>query len=252
MSAAEAAVLAAAAFAAGAINAVAGGGTILTFPALLAWGMPAIEANATSTFALVAGTAGSAWAYRRQIHSIGSHLPRLGAVSVAGGLVGAWLLARTPEALFRGLVPWLLLLATLLFAGQGAPRRSSSHTPIPRPKSALLAQFLVSIYGGYFGAGIGILMLATFAAIMGMADIHRMNALKTLLAAAINSVAALYFAAEGLIRWPQASLMTVAALAGYYMAARAALQIPPSAIRTAVVGAGAVLTILAFLGSFRG
>ncbi|MCX7868513.1 MAG: sulfite exporter TauE/SafE family protein, partial [Terrimicrobiaceae bacterium] len=165
---------------------------------------------------------------------------------------GAWLLTRTPEALFAGLVPWLLLFATVLFSLQetvrkrlpGAAKGASEVGPGP-----LLAQFLVAVYGGYFGAGIGILMLAVLG-LMGVEGIHRMNALKTLLAAAINAVAAGWFVLAGLVRWPQAVVMTLAAILGYFTAAHYAQRIPEGLVRGLVTLTGLGITLLLFARGF--
>src|SRR5438093_4994791 len=170
MSGTEVMALAAAAGAAGMINAVAGGGTLITFPALLLFGTAPLTANATSTLALVFGTIGSVYGFRRQIASVKSWLPRFLPVSLLGGLIGGILLTRTREAVFANMVPFLILFATILFVAQGAFRRFADFsnasvtnaTPYRRAIwTAILFQFFVSVYGGYFGAGIGILMLAS-------------------------------------------------------------------------------------------
>lgn len=231
-----------AALLAGAMNAVAGGGTVLTFPALLAFGMPAIQANATSTLALVIGMVGSVFGYRRQMPVIAPLIPGFGLVSVFGGLLGAILLTVTPEAAFSAAVPFLLLFATILFLANNAVRRlfAVPASPFLRVSaSSLLFQFLVAVYGGYFGAGIGILMLASLG-ILGMSDIHEMNALKTILAALINLVASAYFVVAGLIVWPQAVVMTLAATVGYFAASHYAQRVPQRAVRAiaAAIGLG--------------
>jgi uncharacterized membrane protein YfcA len=196
----EIAALTAAAFFAGAMNALAGGGTVLTFPALLAFGMPAIQANATSTLALVIGIVGSVFGYRRHMRAVAPLMLPFGVASAVGGLLGA-LLARTGDLLHR--------------RGFWA---------------ACVFQFLVAIYGGYFGAGIGILMLATLG-ILGMHDIYEMNALKTVLGALVNIVAAAYFIYAGLIVWPEALVMTAGATLGYFSASHGSQRIRPEAVR---------------------
>lgn len=239
MSPAEITILTLAAFFAGAINAVAGGGTVLTFPALLAFGMPAIQANATSTLALLIGILGSVYGYRRPIRAVAPLITRFGLVSALGGLAGAILLTCSSEKFFSALVPFLLLFATILFLANNAFRRLVRIDPLTRPADllhrrgfalALAFQFAVAVYGGYFGAGIGILMLATLG-ILGMHDIHEMNALKTVLGALVNLVAALYFILAGLIVWPEAILMTLGATGGYFLASYFAQRIPQNVVR---------------------
>lgn len=254
MSFPEITLLTLAAFAAGAMNAVAGGGTILTFPALLLFGMPAIQANATSTLALLIGILGSVFGYRRHIPSIRPLLPAFGIVSTGGGLIGALLLTCTSEIVFSSLVPYLLLFATLLFLANGAFRRffriHAVRTPaeIVAGKRVWIAagfQFLVAIYGGYFGAGIGILMLASLG-ILGMQDIHQSNTLKTLLGALVNLVAAIYFILAGLIIWPQAMVMTLGATAGYFGGSSIAQKIPQPAVRAIAASIGLGISALLF------
>jgi uncharacterized membrane protein YfcA len=245
-------ILLAAGILAGAMNAVAGGGTILTFPALLAFGMPAIHANATSTLALVVGIIGSAYAYRSHMPSVKPYLIRFGPASVVGGLGGAWLLTVTPEEWFSRMVPFLLLFATVLFMSQGLVKRyiggQISHTA-HSAAWGLPAQLFIALYGGYFGAGIGILMLAVFG-FLGFSSIHQMNALKTILAAAINLIAAGYFIAAGLIEWPEAVLLSVGSTFGYFAGAHFAQKIPEARVRQAVTGIGLLITACLFWQQF--
>jgi uncharacterized membrane protein YfcA len=235
----EIAALTAAAFFAGAMNALAGGGTVLTFPALLAFGMPAIQANATSTLALVIGIVGSVFGYRRHMRAVAPLMLPFGVASAIGGLLGALLLTRTSEAAFSAAVPFLLLFATVLFMANNIFRRLVRIEPLARTGdllhrrgfwAACVFQFLVAIYGGYFGAGIGILMLATLG-ILGMHDIYEMNALKTVLGALVNIVAAAYFIYAGLIVWPEALVMTAGATLGYFSASHGSQRIRPEAVR---------------------
>jgi uncharacterized protein len=186
-----------AAFVAGAINSVAGGGTLVSFPALIWLGLPSITANATSTVAIWPGSLGGAWGFRHELKDAEPRLYGLVVPSLIGGIAGALLLRLTPTATFDRLVPLLILFATCLFMAQdpvqrrlrtGARAQSGSRWLI----GALFFQLLVALYGGYFGAGIGILMLAALG-IMGLSDIHQMNALKNLLALCINGIAAVYF-----------------------------------------------------------
>src|ERR1700677_4398787 len=211
----------ASAFVAGAINAVAGGGTLVTFPSLIWLGLPSVIANPTSPVAIWPGPLGAIYGYRRDLRSIEPRMYALLIPSLIGGVAGAVLLQWTPSRFFDKLVPFLILFATLLFAVQGyAQSRLKREQPLGRRSGrwfagALFFQLLVALYGGYFGAGIGILMLAALG-ILGLTDIHQMNGLKTLLALFINGVAALYFISMGMVRWPEAIIMALGAIAGGY------------------------------------
>lgn len=251
-------VLIAAAVAAGAINAVAGGGTLVTFPTLLFFNTPPIVSNATSTFALMIGTAGSVFGYRQHLPSIKYWLWRFGPVSILGGFLGSVLLTRTSNETFAKLVPFLILFATVLFVAQGVFRRAARLEPHDgstavaggRPVWGPIAfQFLVALYGGYFGAGIGILMLASLGYI-GLHDIHEMNALKTVLGSLINLVATLWFIAAHLIDWPKALVMTLGALAGYYLGAHFSQRIPQKRVRQLITAIGFILSAITFYVEF--
>jgi len=259
MSGTEIIALAAAAGAAGMINAVAGGGTLITFPALLFFGTPPLTANATSTLALVFGTAGSVYGFRRQIASVKTWLKRFLPVSLLGGLAGGILLTRTREAVFSKMVPFLILFATILFLAQGAFRRfagfadksESAASPHHRAVwAAILFQFCVAVYGGYFGAGIGILMLASLGC-LGLTNIHEMNAVKTVLSSIINQVAAVYFIFAGLIDWPKTFVMTAGAVAGYFLGAHYSQRIPQRRVRQIITGVGFVISVVMFYKQFR-
>jgi uncharacterized protein len=253
MSGTETVVLAAAGAAAGVINAIAGGGTLVTFPALLLFGTPQIMANATSTVALVIGTAGSLFGFRRRIGAIEPWLTRFLPVSVFGGWIGSVLLTRTSEKTFAQLVPFLILFATILFLAQGAFRRLAGiGGTAPQRRAVWLAvffQFWVSLYGGYFGAGIGILMLASLG-FLGLTDVHEMNALKNVLGSLINFVAALWFVASGLIDWPKAGVMTVGALGGYFLGAHYSQQVAQPTMRRIIVGIGLLISGVMFYRQF--
>jgi len=244
--------------AAGVINAVAGGGTLITFPALLLARTPSVIANATSTLALVLGTSGGVFGYRRQLDPVRVWLRRFVPVSLLGGLIGAMLLTATGEKVFAKLVPFLLLFATVLFLGQGAFRRFAGFDDepgiIPYPHgwvvwAAVIFQFLVAVYGGYFGAGIGILMLASLG-FVGLTDIHEMNALKTVLGSLINLVAAAYFIFAGLIAWPKAGVMTIGAVAGYFLGAHYAQRIPQKRVRQIITAIGFTISAALFYRQF--
>jgi uncharacterized membrane protein YfcA len=241
---------------AGAINAVAGGGTLLTFPTLLAFGTPPVVANATSTLALVIGTGGGMVGNRQYIPAIKPWLWRFLPVSIVGGLIGSALLTHTGNETFGKLVPFLILFATLLFLAQGVFRRfAGSHldaTGAGKGVSvwgAITFQFAVAIYGGYFGAGIGILMLATLG-FVGMRNIYEMNTLKTILGSLINVMAALWFIRAGLIDWPRAAIMTVGAVAGYYLGSRYSQRISQERVRQIITAIGFIISGVTFYTEF--
>ena len=256
MSVGEILGLIASAAAAGAINAVAGGGTLVTFPTLLLFGTPPVVANATSTLALVLGTGGSVYGYRRHLNSVKPWLWRFVPVSIVGGLIGSALLTQTSDKTFSKLVPFLILFATVLFLMQGIVRRligfdgsSSSHEPRHRIWVAIFFQFAVAVYGGYFGAGIGILMLASLGFI-GLSNIYEMNALKTVLGSLINLVAAIWFIFAGLIHWPKAGIMTIGAVAGYYFGSHYSQRIPQKYVRHIITAIGFLISAVTFYKEF--
>jgi uncharacterized membrane protein YfcA len=253
----EAISLMAAAAAAGMVNAIAGGGTLITFPALLFFGTPPIVANATSTVALVVGTAGSIFGFRRHLEPVRPWLRTFIPVSLLGGGLGSCLLTRTSDAFFARIVPFLILFATILFFAQGAFRRlagiDGGEQPPVRPHfttAAVVFQFAVAVYGGYFGAGIGILMLASLG-LLGLGDVHRMNALKNVLGSLINLVAAIWFIAHGLVQWPQALVMIGGALAGYYAGAHFSQRLSQSAVRYLICGTGLCISVVLLWRQFR-
>ncbi|MGO8677738.1 MAG: sulfite exporter TauE/SafE family protein [Limisphaerales bacterium] len=247
MSLTEICGLALAAAAGGAINAVAGGGTLVTFPTLLFFGVNPIIANATSTLALVIGTSGGIYGYRRHLDAVKTWLWRFVPISLLGGLIGAILLTYTSNKTFSKLVPFLILFATVLFLAQGAFRRLANRQQAVR--GAILFQFGVAIYGGYFGAGIGILMLATLGFI-GLRHIHEMNTLKTILGSLINLVAAAWFIPAGLIDWPRAGIMTAGALFGYYLGSHYSQRIPQERVRQIITLIGFILSAATFYQAF--
>jgi uncharacterized membrane protein YfcA len=224
---------------AGVVNAVAGGGTLLTFPALLLV-INDRAANITSTVALVPGSLAGAWGYRQEMREVGPWLRLLTIPSLLGGLVGAFLLILLPGSYFVIVVPWLLLLAALLFLLQPTLARRLKHKgdgALPAPGWRLvlmLFQFGVAVYGGYFGAGIGVLMLSALG-LMGMSDIHRMNAVKTLLAGYINGVSVLVFLFSGEVYWVYGPIMALAAIVGGYLGARVGRRLPRSLVRWTVI-----------------
>jgi uncharacterized protein len=237
-----------AAFVAGAINSVAGGGTLLTFPSLIWAGLASTIANATSTVAVWPGTLGALWGYRRDVQGLPVATYSLIVPSILGGIGGAILLVMTPTAVFDRLIPLLILFATLLFMLQEPVQRAIKTTGTAHAGStfwligALLFQFLVALYGGYFGAGIGILMLAAFG-IMGFTDIHQMIGLKNLLALCINGIAALYFVWNGMVSWPYAMVMAAGSIMGGVWGAGVARRIGPKGVRRVVVIVGFTMAL---------
>ena len=244
MTLSDGALLFGSAAAAGAINAVAGGGSFFTFPALVFTGLPSIAANATSTMAVWPGSLASMGAYRDDIRRERRHLPGLLLVSLLGGLLGAAVLLRTPQPVFDRVLPWLMLFATLVFAsGNRAVVWLTGHRPAGARVNAAswLLQFAIATYGGYFGGGMGLLMLAMLS-LVGLTDIHAMNGIKNLLAVALNGIALLAFVWAGLVAWPQASVMIVGAVLGGYGGAVYAKRIDPRVIRGFVIVFGLALT----------
>ena len=235
------------AFVAGIINSVAGGGSFLTFPALVFTGVPSIIANASSTLALLPGTLASAWAYRDDFQRT-EGFPRLPMmiVSLAGGIAGALLLLFTSERTFDSVIPWLMLAAALLFTF--GPRISPLLRRAFRigPVTVIAIQFLVSVYGGYFGGAVGILMLATWS-VFGLSDINVMNANKTVLAAAMNAVAVVLFIAAHKIWWPQSMAMLVAAVIGGFIGAYTAKKVDQKYLRAVIIVISFSMTVAFFL-----
>ena len=228
-----------AAFTAGAVNALAGGGTLITFPVLTAVGLSAVTANVTNAVALCPGYFGGTFAQRKDLQGQGARLKLLLPLGVAGGLLGAWLLLLSGEKLFRALVPWLILLASLLLALQdpikafvARGRKAGDHA-----KAAALPLTLGAVYGGYFGAGLGVVMLATLGLTLDD-NLTRLNALKQALSFVINVAAALFFLGSGQVHWPTAGVMAVCALAGGVVGGKLARVIPPARLRKVVVAIG--------------
>jgi uncharacterized membrane protein YfcA len=237
----------------GAINAVAGGGSFFTFPALLFAGVGPLAANATSTLALWLGTTASGGAYRSKLQVPRKVMASLLATSIAGGLMGAFLLIKTPPHTFMKVIPWLTLVATLLFTfGQYFTKYISTGIGQDASNGAIagasLFELVVAIYGGYFGGGMGIVNLAMLAS-LGMTDIHAMNALKVVLGSATNGVATFMFIFSGLIAWRPAIALTSGALIGGYATAHFAQRLPQIWIRRLVIAAGLSTTIYFFLAA---
>src|SRR5688500_19577705 len=233
----------AAAFAAGVINAIAGGGTLITFPISIWLGLDPKVANATSTVALWLGLFGGLFGYRRELENSSAILWRLGLTSVIGGAIGAWLLIWTPSPTFARLVPFLILFATILFMLQGTINRYLRLGSIEGNPDALwwtgviIFQFFSSMYGGYFGAGNGILLLAAIG-LLGLNDINRANGIKNFLGICINSIAVLSFSLSHLVVWSDSLVMACAALAGGYFGASMAVRIGQVWVRRGIVAIG--------------
>ncbi|MEA2164040.1 MAG: uncharacterized protein QOK37_2167 [Thermoanaerobaculia bacterium] len=241
-----------AAFAAGAINSIAGGGTLISFPALVWIGVNPVMANATNSFALWPGSFAAMVGFRREMADIRRWLLLLTIPAFLGGGVGAVLLLHTSMATFTRLVPFLILGATLLLAVQevitrrlGLVARAHEKPTAGWITFVFIFQFLVGIYGGYFGGGIGILILAALG-LMGLTDMHEMNGLKNLLAICINGVAALYFAFSGAVLWKDGFIMATAAIAGGYLGARVARRLGRTFVRNAVIAIGLAMGIALF------
>jgi len=241
---------------AGGVNALAGGGTLLTFPALLAALNSSVLANGTSTVALAPASLSSAWAYRQDLMKEWHWLKLLIAPSLVGGLLGTWVVTSTDERYFDALVPWLIFGASLLFALQPllTKKKAIEKADLPQPVpehspgkliAVTLFQFLVAVYGGYFGAGIGILMLSALS-LIGLSNMHEMNAIKTVLAGCINGMSVAVFAWQGKVHWPLAGLMMVSSIAGGYLAASYGRRFRPIYIRWLVIVIGFTLSAYYF------
>jgi len=248
----HAAVACGSAFLAGAINSVAGGGTLVSFPTLIWLGLDSVTANATSTVAIWPGTVGSAWGYRRELRTAEARFLAMIGPSLAGGLLGAWLLRFTPPAVFDRLVPFLILFATILLMGQEPIQRrlktadAKAHHSNKWFVGGMLFQFGVGIYGGYFGAGIGILMLAALS-ILGLEDIHEMNSLKVIFGGSVNGIAAAYFIWARMVYWPYVLLMAVAAILGGFLGAGTARRLGQQAVRRIVIAIGLGMALSLFI-----
>ena len=238
----------------GALNAVAGGGSFIAFPALLFTGVGPVAANATNTLALWVGVTASGGAYRKHLNISRRVMIPLIVMSIVGGLAGAVLLINTPAQTFLRVLPWLLLGATLLFTfGKHLTGRISAGISHESSNAAVagacLFELFVAVYGGYFGGGMGIMNLAMLAAI-GMTDMHAMNALKVVLGGFINGVATITFIATGAIVWRQGVVMTAGAILGGYFAAHYSQKLPQSWIRALVIAIGFAMTIYFFVRAY--
>jgi uncharacterized protein len=236
----------------GAINAVAAGGTLLTFPTLIWLGLNSVTANATSTVAVWPFVLGGVFGYRRELRTVERRMLYLVIPSLLGGLAGAILLRSTPSFIFDRLVPYLILFATVLFMAQEAVQRRlklahpAAHHSAKWLAGAMVFQLLVALYGGFFGGGMGILMLAALS-VLGMTNIHQMSGLKNILAGSINAVAAIYFIAEKMVYWPDVGAMAVGSVAGGYFGAGVARRMGAKAVRRFVIMVGFGMAVSLFI-----
>ncbi|MDP9190517.1 MAG: sulfite exporter TauE/SafE family protein [Acidobacteriota bacterium] len=249
----DTAIILIAALLAGAINSIAGGGTLVSFPALVWLGRDPILANATNAVAMWPGSLASAYGFRRELATARRWLLLLIIPSLVGGGLGAWLLLRTPTSTFERIVPFLILGATLLLAAQemittrlGVLAHSHENPTRGWVTFVFLFQFLVGLYGGYFGAGMGILMLAALG-LIGLSDIHQMNGLKNVLAVGINGIAAIYFTLSGAVIWRDALILTIGTVAGGLLGARIARRLGRKFVRGFVVAIGVIMTVALLL-----
>lgn len=249
-------------FAAGAANSVAGGGSFFSFPAMLAAGVPPVVANASNSVALWPGSLAAAWGYRSELARMRPQLLGLSLAALIGGMAGGLLLLAAGDAHFAQLIPWLLAFATGLFAAspqiatwlkhrreRQAPASATDKPPLAAPTHSVAgwcAQCLVSVYGGFFGAGMGILMMASLS-IAGHEDLHEVNALKNLLSSVVYSITVVTFITAGAISWPHTLVMLVAASAGGYIGVRLARRLQGPWLRRIVIAVGVTLTTYYFL-----
>jgi hypothetical protein len=241
-----------AALVAGFINAIAGGGTLVSFPVLLAIGIPPVVANVTNTVALVPGTIGGMWSQRSEFHSQYRRLLRLLPVAIVGGVAGGLLLINTSESSFRSIIPYLILLATLLLAVQVpvknwvVARMGNVHHEKHSPLFMLAMVFMAAIYGGYFGAGLGVILMAVLGLVTDD-SLTSLNFLKQALGFAINLAAAIYFAFSGMVDWMVALVMIFGSLLGGLIGGRLAGKIKPEVLRWIVVSAGLIAATIYFI-----
>lgn len=241
-----------AAMIAGFINAIAGGGTLVTFPILIAIGIPPVVANVTNTVALVPGTIGGMWAQRNDFQSQYRRLLKLLPVAIVGGIAGGLVILNTSEQVFRSIIPYLILLATLLLAAQVhiknwvVARMGHVHHEKHSPVFMMTMVFLAAIYGGYFGAGLGVILMAVLGLVTDD-SLTRLNFLKQALGFAINLSAAIYFAFSGKVDWPIAFVMMFGFILGGLMGGKLAGKIKPELLRWIVVSAGLIATVIFFI-----
>ncbi len=240
-------------FMGGMLNSVAGGGSFITFPALLFVGVNPISANATNTFASCAGYLSGTYAFRDELYKYKSELPRLIIISLAGGILGAWLLLQTPESLFREAIPWLLLFATVLFIFGGNinifyKKVAANHHHASFFGHLLLIMVLlgVSTYGGFFNAGLGIIALS-YLALAGYTNINAMNGMKLLISSTVSLIAITLFIYDGVIAWYEGIVVLIGTLVGGYVAAHISKQLNQQKVRSFVILASCGITVFFFI-----
>ena len=236
----------------GILNSIAGGGSFITFPALLFVGIPPISANATNTFSACSGYISGAWAYRKDLAAVKEQLPRFILISLIGGISGAWLLLQTPETAFEQAIPWLLLFATVLFVfGSRINAALKSLTTKHRHASALGVILLsllllgVCLYGGFFNAGLGIISLS-YLALAGYSNIYTMNGLKLLISTFVSLIAIALFIYDGVIAWYEGSIVLLGTVLGGYVAAHQSRKLPQQWVRNFVIVASTGITLFFF------
>lgn len=236
----------------GVINSIAGGGSFITFPALIFVGIPPIVANATNTFASCAGYMSGTYAFRKEIADHKNELPKIIIISLIGGILGAWLLLKTPETLFREAIPWLLLFATVLFIFGGQmnaklKKMASNHQHASSIGGILLLIVLlgVSTYGGFFNAGLGIITLS-YLALAGHTNINTMNGLKLLVSSAVSLIAIVLFIYNDVIAWYEGTIVLSGTLVGGYVAANVSRKLPQKHVRSFVIVASIATTLYFF------
>lgn len=244
-------------FLGGILNSIAGGGSFITFPALLFAGVPPISANATNTFASCSGYMSGTWAFRKELLEVKSELPRYIFFSLLGGIGGAWLLLQTPETAFETAVPWLLLFATLLFIFGGRLNLSlkqlgTKHRHASAAGAILLSLLLIGVclYGGFFNAGLGIISLS-YLALAGHTDINRMNGLKLLISTFVSLIAIILFIYNGVIAWYEGSIVLTGTLTGGYAAAHLSRKLPQQLVRNFVIIASIGITMYFFYDVYK-
>ena len=241
----------------GVLNSIAGGGSFITFPALLLAGVAPISANASNTFASCAGYLSGSYALRKDLYAYRAELPRIVLISLMGGMAGAWLLLQTPEARFRQAIPWLLLFATLLFVFGGKLNQALKklatrhrHASSLGVLSLMLLLLGVSIYGGFFNAGLGIITLS-YLALAGHTNINTMNGLKLLVSAVVSLIAIVLFIYHGVIAWYEGSVVLTGTLLGGYVAAHLSRHLPQHYVRNFVVIASTGITLYFFYDIYK-
>ena len=240
----------------GILNSIAGGGSFITFPALLFFGVPPISANATNTFASCAGYLSGAYAFREELYRHRKELPPIILISIGGGISGAWLLLQTPESVFRGIIPWLLLFATLLFIFGGKLNDTLKQFAAHHQHASTIGRLLlglmllgICVYGGFFNAGLGIIVLS-YLALAGYSNISAMNGIKLLVSSTISLIAIIIFMFNGAIAWLEGTSVLVGALVGGYVAARVSRKLPPQLVKGFIVLVSTGVTLYFFISMY--